>query len=171
MSVGVDFRVVLVGPGCRAVLYAFHSVSHVFVRLAQADSVRSVTPRRDDGDVQAFAREREGFGEARDDPLSKTRRKFYISVRTDQKQGRLSSMRSRSSVPGYFPLTPNIFPVRGQKIPDYAVTGICPQAIDERASFLGPNRRRDAESTRFRVIFPVHGNWRRHRSYPREERK
>jgi hypothetical protein len=76
-------------------------------------------------------------------------------------------MRSRSSVPVYFPVTPNIFPVWGQKIPGYAATGIRPQAIDESAPFSRPNGRRGAESTRFPVIFPVHGNLRRRRSYPR----
>jgi hypothetical protein len=71
-------------------------------------------------------------------------------------------MQSQSSVPVYFPVTPNIFPVRGQRIPGYPATGIRPQAIDRSAYFSWWNRRGNAESTRFPVIFPVHGNWRRH---------
>jgi hypothetical protein len=148
----------------------FYSFSHVLVRLAQAADVGSVTLRRDDGDMQAFARKRGRFGELVD-PLSTPRGTLYISVRTDQKQSRLSRMRSRYSVPVDFPVTPNIFPVRGRKVPGYVATGICPQAIDESSPFSEPNSRRDAESTRFPVIFPVHGNWRRHRSYHRQGRR
>jgi hypothetical protein len=61
-------------------------------------------------------------------------------------------------VPVYFPVTLNNFPIRGTKIPGYAATGICPQPIDESAPFSGLNGCRDAASTRFPVIFPVHGN-------------
>jgi hypothetical protein len=92
------------------------------------------------------------------DPLFQVEGTSYIWMRTDQKQSRLSRMRSRSSIPVYFPVTPNIFPVRGQKIPGYAATGIRPQAIDESAPFSEPNGRRKAEPTRFPVIFSVHGN-------------
>jgi hypothetical protein len=67
-------------------------------------------------------------------------------------------MQSRSSVPVYFPVTPNIFPVRGEKIPGYAATGIRWQPIDESTPFLAPTGRRKAESRRFPVIFPAHGN-------------
>src|SRR5271156_1767125 len=72
-------------------------------------------------------------------------------------------MQSRSSIPVYFPVLPNIFPVRGQKIPGYVATGIFPQPIDEAREFSGSNGRRNAEATRFPVIFPDHGNWRRRR--------
>ena len=58
-----------------------------------------------------------------------------------------------------FPVTPSIFPVRRQIIPDYALTGIPGQAVDASALFSRPNGRPKAKSTKFPVIFPVHGNF------------
>src|SRR5271169_2678858 len=85
-------------------------------------------------------------------------------MRTNQKHSRWSRMQPRSFVPVYFPVSPNNFPVRAQKIPGYVATGIRPQPIDKSPLFSRSNSRIKAESTRFPVIFPVHGNWRRHGS-------
>jgi hypothetical protein len=57
-----------------------------------------------------------------------------------------------------FPGFAEYFPGSETKNPGYLPTGICPQPIDEIAAFSGPNGLSDAESTRFPVIFPVHGN-------------
>jgi hypothetical protein len=100
MSFGVDFRVGIVGPGCRVIPYVFHSVSHGLVRLAQAD-VRSITPLRDEAGVQALAQERaEGLPNRLVDPLSKSRGKPYICFRTNQEQSCLfENAITGSSVP------------------------------------------------------------------------
>ena len=63
------------------------------------------------------------------------------------------------SVPVYFPVTPNIFPVRGKKFSVMSLREFARNPLTNQRCFQS-NGRRKAKSTRFPVIFPVHGNWR-----------
>jgi hypothetical protein len=83
MSVRVDFRVALVGPGRQVILCVFHFVSHVLHRLAHSDDVRSITRVAMTRDMRAFARERRLFGEALVDPFSTPSGTLYIGYGSD----------------------------------------------------------------------------------------